>query len=55
MFEDDSIIITSEGQVGTEKITRMSKLVERARQQIMEQEDTEIFKVLDAIAAAESK
>lgn len=49
---EDAVIITSEDKIGTWTDWRQ-QAVDNARRQIMEQEDTEIFKVLDAIAAAD--
>lgn len=54
-MEHDLIIITSNNEVLKESQTVMSRAVQKAREQIMAQEDAEIFRVLDAIAAAESK
>lgn len=50
---EDSVIITSENIITADYKDWFDDAVENARRQIMEQEDTEIFKILDAIAAAE--
>jgi len=50
----DSIIITSKGKMGRREVVNspwlLNGAVQKARQQIMAQEDAEIFKILDNIA-----
>ena len=48
---EDSVIITSEDEICIYR-GAWQNLVDNAKRQIMEQEDVELFKVLDAIAAA---
>ena len=55
MFEHEVIVITSNDDVGTKSITRIGSLGELVRQQIMAEEDAEIFKILDSIAASSNK
>lgn len=47
------ITVSSKGKLQKFHIHFIHRLVEKARQQIMEQEDAEIFKVLDSIAKEE--
>jgi len=48
------ITISSKGKIYSYRRRRFfDELVEKARQQIMEQEDVEIFKILDSIAKEE--
>lgn len=55
MFEHEVIVITSKDDIGTKSITRIGSLGELVRQQIMAEEDAEIFKILDSIAASSNK
>jgi hypothetical protein len=55
VFEHEVIVITSKDDIGTKSITRIGSLGELVRQQIMAEEDAEIFKILDSIAASSNK
>jgi hypothetical protein len=52
MFEDDLIVISSNGKIDKQSRIAMQQAIDKARQDLMVQEDVEIFRILDSIANA---
>lgn len=53
-FKHNKLTINSDGKLGTHRQNLFSSMIKKTRDQIMLQEDEEIFKILDDIAASGS-